>query len=114
MPKHELTPYARDLRNHSTKEEITLWTRFLKQLPFSVRRQKIIGPYIVDFYIPSKKIAIELDGSQHFEPAGQAADAKRDAFLSGKGIRVLRYPNNEVNGHFQEVCEDILNKLDLK
>lgn len=48
---------------------------------------------------------IELDGSQHFERDGQAADAQRDAYLKEQGITVLRIPDNEVNQDFRGVCE---------
>ena len=109
-----LTPYAQKLRGSMTPEEIKLWNRFLRILPVTVRRQKPIGPYIVDFYIASRKTAIELDGSQHYEEAAQREDRARDMFLERKGIRVLRYTNAEINDSFDAVCEDILCKLDLE
>ena len=57
--------YAQDLRKNMTPEEKNLWYKFLKRLPITVKRQHQIENYIVDFYIPEKKIVIELDGSQH-------------------------------------------------
>ena len=57
----KLTDNARSLRRNMTKEERHLWYDFLKTLPVTVHRQKIIGPYIVDFYIADAKIVIELD-----------------------------------------------------
>lgn len=108
-----LTPYAQKLRKSMTPEEIKLWTQFLRRLPVTVRRQKPIGPYILDFYIAERKAVIELDGSQHFEETAQAADRTRDQFLQSKGFVVLRYSNAEINRSFYEVCEDIRNKLDL-
>lgn len=95
-----------------TKEERHLWYDFLKTLPITVNRQKVIGNYIVDFYIATAKLVIELDGSQHYEEKGIENDAKRDAFLNGLGINVLRYSNLDVNQRFESVCEDILNNLD--
>ena len=56
-----------------------------------VHRQKVIGRYIVDFYIAEVSIVIELDGSQHCEPQGIHSDAVRDADLRSLGINVLRY-----------------------
>ena len=94
-----------------TKEERHLWYDFLRDLPMMVHRQKVIGEYIVDFYIASAKIVIELDGSQHYDAAGQLADAQRDTKLCSLGLRVLRYSNAEVNRNFRGVCEDILNHL---
>ncbi len=110
----KLTPYARKLRKEMTKEERHLWYDFLKGLPVTISRQKVIGDYIVDFYCAKKKTVIELDGSQHFEDEGIEEDKKRDAYLNGLGIRVLRYSNYEVNRNFQGVCEDILLKLEVQ
>lgn len=103
----KLMPNARSLRKNMTKEERHLWYDCLKQLPVMVHRQKIIGHYIVDFYVASAKLVIELDGSQHFEAAGAAADQERDAFLASLGLTVLRIPNNEINQNFAGVCEEI-------
>ena len=90
-----------------TPEEKKLWYQFLKDLPVTINRQKVIGNYIVDFYCASANLVIELDGSQHFEAEGKQHDAERDRYLNGLGLRVLRYPNNEVNLNFEGVCEDI-------
>ena len=95
-----------------TKEERHLWYDFLKGLPVTVHRQKVIGKYIVDFYIASLKLVIELDGSQHYEEKGIDDDIKRDAYLSDLGIKVLRYSNLDINQKFESVCQDILNNLD--
>lgn len=107
------TPFVRQLRNHMTKEERRLWYEFLKDLPLTVRRQKAIGSYIVDFYIASAKTVIELDGGQHYEPEKQRQDAQRDAYLRQRGLQVLRYSNREVNQQFRAVCEDICRKIGL-
>ncbi len=107
----KLTPNARKLRNSMTKEERHLWYDCLKQLPVTVHRQKTIGPYIVDFYIASAKLVIELDGSQHYEKEHQERDMQRDAYLSRVGCKVLRYSNADVNCRFRAVCEDIWNHI---
>ena len=98
---------ARALRKNMTKEERHLWYDCLKQLPVTVHRQKVIGQYIVDFYIAEAKLVIELDGSQHFEAEGAAVDRERDAYLASCGLTVLRIPNNEISGNFDGVCEEI-------
>ena len=74
-----------------TDEEKELWYKFLKLLPMTVNRQKNIGNYIVDFFISSKNIVIEIDGRQHYTAKNKAADAKRDAELTSLGLKVLRY-----------------------
>jgi len=99
---------ARTLRNNMTKEERHLWYDFLKNLTVTVNRQKTIGKYIVDFYIASVGIAIELDGSQHYESTRQQKDVERDRYLAEKGIKVLRYSNSDIWDNFDGVCQDIL------
>ena len=108
----KIVPFAKELRKNMTKEERHLWYDFLKTLPITVNRQKVIGNYIVDFYIASSKIVIEIDGSQHYEDRGRETDAKRDGYLSGLGITVLRYSNLDINRCFESVCRDILNNID--
>ena len=76
-----------------------------------VHRQKVIGRYIVDFYIAEAKLVIELDGSQHYEQEGKQADIIRDRVLGNLGIKILRYSNADVNQRFEGVCEDILNHI---
>ena len=105
---------AQSLRKRMTPEEIHLWLDFLKNLPFTVKRQACVENYIVDFYIAKKKIAIEIDGLQHTLSENKEADRKRDEILKNLGITVLRYRNEDVNNHFAIVCENILEKLELK
>lgn len=96
-----------------TKEERKLWFEFLTTLPLHVRKQKMIGNYIVDFYCAKRKMVIEFDGSQHYERTGVESDKVRDEYLKSLGLTVLRYSNHEINSNFEGVCEDILRKLGL-
>ena len=102
-----LTPNAKILRKTMSKEERRLWYDCLKLLPVTIHRQKVIGRYIVDFYCASAKVVIELDGSQHYDATGMAADQARDAYLNSLGLTVLRYTNLDVNRKFKDVCEDV-------
>jgi len=102
---------ARTLRKNMTAEERKLWYLFLKTLPCTVHRQKVIGKYIVDFYCASAKLVIEVDGSQHFRETGKEKDQERDRFLLSQGLKVLRYANSQINGEFAAVCEDILQHI---
>ena len=97
-----------------TKEEKHLWYDFLKKLPITVHRQKVIGNYIVDFYCAEAKLVIELDGSQHYEVKGRQADAARDAYLKDLGVEVVRYSNLDVDRRFDAVCQDISKRLLLE
>ena len=109
----KLSANAKRLRRNMTKEERHLWYDFLKALPVMVHRQKVIGNYIVDFYIAQAKLVVELDGTQHYEAEGKRADEIRDAYLASLGLTVLRYSNADINLRFQSVCEDIWNRLKL-
>ena len=107
----KLTNNAKKLRRDMTKEERRLWYDFLKTLPITVNRQKVIGPYIVDFYIAAAHLIIELDGSQHYEKEGLAADKLREAFFKSQGMNVIRYPNRDVTYNFSGICQDIIHHL---
>ena len=112
--KERLTTLSQQLRKNMTKEEKHLWYDFLKQLPVTVNRQKVIGNYIVDFYIDSAKIIIELDGSQHYSEEGEEKDFIRDSYFKRIGIKVLRYTNRQINERFKDVCDDILLQLESR
>ena len=109
QPKHNkgLVPMARELRKDMTKEERHLWYDFLQKYPIRFSRQKVLGKYIADFYSAEAKLVIELDGSQHYENESLKKDAERTAFLEAYGLKVIRIPNNEINGNFKAVCEYI-------
>ena len=109
----KLVSNAQELRKSMTPEEKHLWYDFLKNLPITVRRQKHIGNYIVDFYIANPRIVIELDGSQHGDPENKKADMERDAYLETLGIKVLRYTNTDIKKRFHAVAEDILKHTGL-
>ena len=108
-----LTQNSQELRRNMTKEEKHLWYDFLKKLPITVNRQKVFGKYIVDFYIHSARLVIELDGSQHETRTHKSRDNERDDYFASLGIAVLRYPNSSVNNAFPWVCQDILNHLGI-
>ena len=105
---------ARQFRREMTPHEARLWFEFLTKLTVRVRRQKVIGRYIVDFYIPQKKAVIEIDGLQHTDPKAREADEKRDATLAEIGICVLRYSNYDIQNNLQGVAEDICKRLGVE
>ncbi len=102
-----LVPNSRQLRNKMTDEERKLWYCFFKKFDITVRRQKIIGKYIVDFYVPSAKTAVEIDGSQHYDIQGMEYDAHRSAFLESFGLKIVRFSNRDINRNFSSVCEQM-------
>ncbi|MBO5778196.1 MAG: endonuclease domain-containing protein [Clostridia bacterium] len=103
----KLTAFSQILRKNMTPEEKHLWYNYLKKLPLTVHRQKVIDCYIVDFYIAGAKLVIELDGSQHFTAKGKASDSARDSHLHKLGLTVLRYSNADIAYRFESVCADI-------
>ena len=92
-----------------TDAEKTLWWH-LRRLPVEsthFRRQAPIGPFFADFACHGRRLIIEVDGSQHGEAEGLAADAQRSAYLKSRGYRVLRFWNNEVLNDIESVLMSI-------
>ncbi len=110
----KLTHISRVLRSNMTPEENHLWYDFLKKLPQTIHRQKVIGNFVADFYIASPKIVIEIDGKDHYKPEHAAADRIRDAYFEGLGILVLRFSNRQVNEAFVQVCRDIESNIQIR
>ena len=104
----------RELRRKQTDAENILWThlrgRKLEKCKFW--RQYSIGPYILDFYCPQIRLAIEVDGSQHEETVEY--DQERKKYLIDLNITTIRYYNTDVMSNIQKVIEDIrknINKI---
>ena len=98
---------AQELRRESTPQENKLWYDFLRSHPYQFRRQKQFDRYIVDFYCSRAKLAIEIDGPQHYTPEGLLHDQSRTAHLNSLGITVLRFKNDEIDHRFRSVCYQI-------
>ncbi|MGR9107054.1 MAG: BREX-2 system adenine-specific DNA-methyltransferase PglX, partial [Gammaproteobacteria bacterium] len=107
-----LLAHARELRASQTDAESLLWRLFRDRRfgGYKFRRQHPVSPYIVDFYCHEKRLAIELDGSQHLELAPK--DALRSQALEKQGIRVLRFWNNQVLAETEAVLGVIWDALD--
>ena len=105
-----LKPFRKALRNHSTSAEKALWNLLKgKQLAgFKFRRQHSVENYVLDFYCPYRKLAIELDGEYHNITEQQEHDTRRDEFLASIGIKVLRFENRFVFEHTEQVINEIL------
>ena len=110
----DLRDFARELRRHTTDAETLLWRLLRNRLMAGAkfRRQHPLPPYVLDFYCHDARLAVELDGGQHNEAAGRRHDARRDAFLAQKGIRVLRFWNHEVLNQTEAVLEAIYAAMD--
>ena len=90
-----------------TKEERRLWYEYLRSYPVRFRRQVTCGTYILDFYCAAAKLAVELDGSGHYEEKQQVYDEKRRIFFENMGIHILRFANTDVMRNLSGVCQMI-------
>ena len=106
-----LRTFAKEMRRKMTKEERHLWFDFLRGYPLRFQRQKIMGDYILDFYCAAVRLAIELDGSQHYEPEAVARDKARTAWLAEQGVKVIRFANLDIWSHFEDVKEAVHNEV---
>jgi len=100
----KLTQRARNLRINATKQENRLWYDFLRNYKPRFTRQRVVGNYILDFYCAQIKLAIELDGSQHYEENGANYDNQRTQWLESLGIAVIRFSNLDIDRNFEGVC----------
>ena len=110
----ERAVFARPLRKRSTDAERKLWNHLrARQLAGAkFRRQVPIGDFIVDFASYDRRLVVELDGSQHAEPAHRARDAARDHWLRSQGFAVLRFWDTDVLQRPDAVLSAILDALD--
>jgi len=99
----------RRLRKNATDAERKLWSilRSRRMAGLKFFRQCSVGPYILDFYCPEQRLAIEVDGGQHANVYGQQHDAHRDRYLRELNIRVIRFWNNDMLQNIEGVGQRI-------
>ncbi len=98
------------LRKDSTPQEILVWARLRNNnIGFKFKRQYSVGGYIIDFYCPSKRLGVEIDGSQHLE--NKEYDAIRTKLFNDLKIKIVRFWNNEVNKNIDSVIQKIITEL---
>ncbi len=105
--------FRRKLRGELTPAEATLW-KLLKNSQLEgrkFRRQHSVGKYILDFYCPAERLAVELDGEVHFDALAEIHDAKRRRFLIDNGIKVIRFENRLVYEETNYVLERIVERF---
>ena len=108
----KMKPRAQELRKNATPQENKLWYEFLRKHPCPFTRQKTIDNYIVDFLCHSKKLVIEIDGSQHYTDDGMEYDQIRTDLLGSAGLRIMRFTNAEIDNFFDRVCKTIQDYID--
>ncbi len=104
---------AKNLRINSTDAESILWSVLRRNnlYGYHFKRQKPIGPYIVDFVCSKEKLIIELDGSQHLSVEGKLKDEVRTKYLENLGYKVIRILDNDIMNNLEGSVEYILYSL---
>lgn len=103
----------RALRKNATDAERRVWSILRKsQMGARFFRQYGVGPYILDFFCPTHKVAVEIDGGQHNEEVHKQHDRERTAYLTQQHIQVLRFWNNDVLQNIEGVWQKIRDGID--
>lgn len=115
MTKHynkiELKETRRHLRKNQTYTEKIVWM-YLRNRQMDgnkFRRQYSVDQFVIDFYCPKPKLAIEIDGSVHDEPGQKEYDIKRQKYIETFGIKFLRLTNEEIDGNPNKAFQKIEN-----
>ena len=109
----DMKPFRRKLRKNMTAAEVALWVMIKNKQINGERflRQYSVSHSVLDFYCPKHKLAVELDGAEHFTDEGREYDARRTEYLNSVGIRVIRFENLEVFNYPGQVLEEIKKHL---
>ena len=113
--KSRIFKNAQMLRENMTEPEKVVW-EYLRNRPFGFkfRRQHPIHNYILDFYCHKKRLCIEVDGGYHADKIQLEKDLERTRSLIHIGIREIRFSNDQVLNHFEEVELEIISQLQAK
>ena len=100
---------AQRLRVSCTDAERRLWYRLRGRRlgGFKFRRRHPCGPFILDFFCPARRLAIQIEGGQHFQPEAQRRDRRRSEFLAARGIAVFRFGANQIRANTDAVLATI-------
>jgi very-short-patch-repair endonuclease len=106
----------RYLRKNMPKSEVLLWTKLKNRQIHGERflRQYGVDQYVLDFYCPHLKLAIEVDGESHFMPGSEECDKERQEHIEAYGIRFLRFTNPDVCENLDGVCLIIFEEIEKK
>jgi very-short-patch-repair endonuclease len=112
--KKKMTKRRRSLRNNLSKAEAIMWNHLSRRQMhgYKFRRQYSIDQYVVDFYCPELKLAIEVDGDSHFVSGAVKQDKARQEYIEAFGIRVLRFTNEDVCKDIDGTCQVLYYEID--
>jgi very-short-patch-repair endonuclease len=98
------------LRNNMTKAEVMLWSQLKGKgvNGYKFRRQYSIDKFVLDFYCPRLRLAIEIDGESHYIDGADIRDAARQKIIESYGITFLRFTNREIYENMEGVIEKII------
>jgi len=111
----EMLRLAGELRKSMTQAEKVLWEKLRNKKIKGVRfrRQHPIGEFIADFFSYETLMVIEIDGAVHQDPSQLERDIERTKILASLGIKVIRFSNEEVIGHLDQVINRIESELSI-
>jgi very-short-patch-repair endonuclease len=109
-----ITNRARAMRKAMTEPEVMLWSRLQGRSGEhpTFRRQHPLGTIILDFYCPSVRLAIEVDGATHWDEDAQQRDRARDHWLKQQGVAVMRLPASSIYRDLSGVMDGILLRIE--
>ena len=110
---NKLKTTSRILRNKMTFAEKKLWQQLLRKFKYRAHRQRPLGDFIADFYIPKAKLVIEVDGEIHSDPKQSVRDMDRTRILNNTGIKVIRFTNDQIINNIIWVSEQITTHVNL-
>ncbi|MGD0036693.1 MAG: endonuclease domain-containing protein [Bacteroidota bacterium] len=112
--KEELKARRRSLRKNMPKAEVLLWCKLKNKQILGERflRQYSVDQYVLDFYCPKLKLAIEIDGDSHFILGAEEQDKARQEHIEAFGIRFLRFTNEDVCRNVDGVCQNVYIAVD--
>jgi len=100
---------AKRLRKEMTPPEIALWLALRRnEAGLRFRKQHAVEDYVLDFYCAPARLAIEVDGEVHGRGDRPQRDMVRDAWLTSRGLHVLRYPAREILSNTEDVVRQIM------
>jgi very-short-patch-repair endonuclease len=106
MFRQTLVSRAREMRKEMPLAEVLLWNRLRgDQLGVRFRRQHRVGSYIADLFAHAAKLVVEADGDSHAER--EEYDEKRTYWMNQKGLRVMRFTNDDVITNLDSVVQSI-------
>ena len=106
----------RALRKNLSKAEAIMWNHLSRRQMhgYKFRRQYSVDKYVIDFYCPRLKLAIEVDGDSHFMPGIEGHDNIRQEYIESFGIQFLRFTHEDVCKNIDGVCQNIYIKIEEK